>query len=124
LSANETAGALISMMARSTTRSNQRPDTLMQDRKADRSMKTSCDARPDHTLGSRAAFATAFGVTTGVPQIADDLNFATFFIVTWRPRCEKAGHELPRCVVIASDTAHVIFLAHRSEDGAPCAYVI
>ena len=32
------AGALTSMMARSTTRSNQRPDTLMQDRKADRSL--------------------------------------------------------------------------------------
>src|SRR5215204_2666890 len=32
LSANEIAPALISMMARSNTRSNQRPDTLMQDR--------------------------------------------------------------------------------------------
>src|SRR5215468_9900962 len=32
LSANEIACALISMMARSTTCSNQRPDTLMQDR--------------------------------------------------------------------------------------------
>src|SRR5260370_21110941 len=32
LSANEVASALISMVARSTTRSNQRPDTLMQDR--------------------------------------------------------------------------------------------
>src|SRR6266404_7207861 len=32
LSANEIAGALISMMARSPTSSNQRPDTLMQDR--------------------------------------------------------------------------------------------
>ncbi len=32
LSANENARALISMMARSTTHSNQRPDTLMQDR--------------------------------------------------------------------------------------------
>src|SRR5262249_19138811 len=44
------------MMARSTTRSNQRPDTLMQDRKADRSMKTSCDARPDRTLGHERCF--------------------------------------------------------------------
>jgi hypothetical protein len=34
LSANENARALISMMARSTTRSNRRPDTLMQDREA------------------------------------------------------------------------------------------
>src|SRR5262249_41194001 len=32
LSANEIARALISMMARSTTCSNQRPDTLMRDR--------------------------------------------------------------------------------------------
>jgi hypothetical protein len=32
LSANEIACALISMVARSTKRSNQRPDTLMQDR--------------------------------------------------------------------------------------------
>src|SRR6266581_329584 len=32
LSANENARALISIMARSTNRSNQRPDTLMQDR--------------------------------------------------------------------------------------------
>jgi hypothetical protein len=32
LSGNEIAGALISMMARSTARSNRRPDTLMQDR--------------------------------------------------------------------------------------------
>jgi hypothetical protein len=32
LSANENAGALISMMARSTMSSNQRPDTLMRDR--------------------------------------------------------------------------------------------
>jgi hypothetical protein len=31
LSANEKTGALISIMARSTKRSNQRPDTLMQD---------------------------------------------------------------------------------------------
>jgi hypothetical protein len=55
--ANETARALISMMARSTTRSNQRPDTLMQDRKADRSMKTSCDARPDHRVDATASMS-------------------------------------------------------------------
>jgi hypothetical protein len=33
LSANENVCALISMVARSTARSNQRPDTLMQDQK-------------------------------------------------------------------------------------------
>ncbi|WP_210205912.1 hypothetical protein, partial [Bradyrhizobium algeriense] len=42
---------LISMMARSTTRSNQRPDTLMQDRICQVD-ETSCNARPDHTFGS------------------------------------------------------------------------
>src|SRR5215813_1870747 len=39
LSANETARALISMMARSAKNSNQRPDTLMQDRTSANSMK-------------------------------------------------------------------------------------
>src|ERR1700756_3964972 len=41
------------MMARSTTRSNQRPDTLMQDRICQVD-ETSCNARPDHTCGSIA----------------------------------------------------------------------
>src|SRR5712691_10759167 len=50
LSANQNARALISMMARSTTRSNLRPDTLMQDRICQVD-ETSCNARPDHTLG-------------------------------------------------------------------------
>jgi hypothetical protein len=49
LSANQIARALISMMARS-TRSNQRSDTLMQDR-IGQSRQTSCTARPDHTSG-------------------------------------------------------------------------
>src|SRR5882762_211794 len=39
------------MMARSTTRSNLRPDTLMQDRICQVD-ETSCNARPDHTCGS------------------------------------------------------------------------
>src|SRR5205814_6780258 len=39
------------MMARNTTRSNQRPDTLMQDRICQVD-ETSCNARPDHTFGS------------------------------------------------------------------------
>jgi len=42
-------------MARSTTRSNQRPDTLMQDRICQVD-ETSCNARPDHTSGSKAPF--------------------------------------------------------------------
>jgi hypothetical protein len=40
--------ARISMMARSTERSNQRPDTLVQDRRFYFD-HPSCDARPDHT---------------------------------------------------------------------------
>ena len=52
-SGREIACALISMMARSTIRSKQRPDTLMQDRIC-RIDETSCTARPDHTFGSRA----------------------------------------------------------------------
>src|SRR6476661_7430863 len=40
------------MMVRSTTRSNQRPDTLMQDRICQVD-ETSCNARPDHTLGQK-----------------------------------------------------------------------
>src|SRR5215472_14360228 len=44
------------MMARSTKRSNQRPDTLMQDRISPNSNKSSCNARPDHTFGSFASF--------------------------------------------------------------------
>src|SRR5262245_33102625 len=39
------------MMARSQMRSNQRPDTLMQDRTR-QIEEPSCDARPDHTCGS------------------------------------------------------------------------
>src|SRR6185503_17817467 len=46
-------GALISTMARS-TRFNQRPDTLMQDRHR-QFAEPSCDARPDHTYGSDSA---------------------------------------------------------------------
>ena len=53
LSANQLECALISMMARSPTRSNQRPDTLTQDHICQVD-QTSCNARPDHTLGSKA----------------------------------------------------------------------
>src|SRR5262245_7548320 len=45
------------MMAWSTKGSNQRPDTLMQDRKSANPKKSSCNARPDHTSGSKREFA-------------------------------------------------------------------
>ena|SRR5215472_11710584 len=56
LSGNELARALISMMARSLC-SNQRPDTLMQDR-INQVDEISCTARPDHTFGSNAVNLT------------------------------------------------------------------
>ena len=45
------------MMARSTKGSNQRPDTLMQDRTSPNSEKSSCNTRPDHTFGSFSTFS-------------------------------------------------------------------
>src|SRR6516165_625017 len=54
------------MMARS-TRSNQRPDTLMQDRICQVD-ETSCNARLDHTSGSISSFRT------GVPDFRSTLN--------------------------------------------------
>src|SRR5436190_24074803 len=46
---NEVARSPISMIVGSTMSSNERPNTLMQDRSAS-STKTSCDPRPDHTF--------------------------------------------------------------------------
>src|SRR5215831_3970689 len=92
LSANENAGALISMMARSTNRSNQRPDTLMQDRRADRSMKTSCDARPDHTNGSSLSVSRHGGRRPVCLQQRKDLlslSTSTAYQLLCR---EDAGH--------------------------------
>src|SRR5437899_9334248 len=54
------------MMARSTTRSNQRPDTLMQDRICQVD-ETSCNARPDHTFGSNASIWPRFGHVWSCP---------------------------------------------------------
>jgi len=59
------------MMARSTTRSNQRPDTLMQDRICQLD-EASCNAWPDHTLGQTLQFRD-ISVTAGLPPI-----FGTF----------------------------------------------
>src|SRR5215469_6682830 len=54
LSANEIAGALISMMARS---NEPRPEAAYIDARPPTasSTKPSCNARPDHTCGSKAA---------------------------------------------------------------------
>jgi hypothetical protein len=45
----------------------------MQDRKADRSMKTSCDARPDHTLGHERRFRGVHD-ESGLPPIPERLR--------------------------------------------------
>jgi hypothetical protein len=54
------------MMARSTC-SNQRPDTLMQDRICQVD-ETSCNARPDHTFGSSTAMARTLMAQPVYPQ--------------------------------------------------------
>jgi hypothetical protein len=41
----------------------------MQDRKADRSMKTSCDARPDHTLGQTRPRRLSAGAVVARPVV-------------------------------------------------------
>jgi len=53
LSANEIACALISMMARSTTRSNQKAGYIDARPLTAGSAKSTCNARPDHTSGSK-----------------------------------------------------------------------
>src|ERR1700704_3467881 len=58
------------MMARSTTRSNQRPDTLMQDRIC-QVEETSCNARPDHTLGVKLRRTQCEQMSSGLPLKAD-----------------------------------------------------
>src|SRR5215831_3626720 len=73
---NENARALISMMARSTNRSNQRPDTLMQDRKAARSTKPLAThgrtihrvkMRPCHSLRGHATSSSVRSGPAGPP---------------------------------------------------------
>src|SRR5262249_5005030 len=62
--------------------SNQRPDTLMQDRTSANLTKSSCNARPDHTFGS---FTTdAVGATLGRERLQ------------FRGRCALAREVLER----------------------------
>src|SRR5215467_10593538 len=65
------------MMARGTRGSNQRPDTLMQDRTSAHSTKSSCNARPDHTSGSKASepIAPARRSMSGAPAKADQAEW-------------------------------------------------
>src|SRR5215471_12838663 len=70
LSAKKNACALISMMARSTNRSNQRPDTLMQDRKpTDRRNPLATHGRTTHWVES-GCDAVAVGRTYLFPPLS------------------------------------------------------
>src|SRR5215471_17502525 len=87
------------MMARSTTRSKQRPDTLMQDRIC-RIEKTSCNARPDHTSGSLATFlarspdvclSSDSGGIADIPSRVDIIRFFGIFSLKPGPADGLAG---------------------------------
>ena len=86
LSANELSGALMSMMARS-TRFNQRPDTLMQDRHRHID-EPSCDARPDHTLGHERPSSIAGSLSAHVREAAIHFHCVRMYTTpaTWRLR--------------------------------------
>src|SRR4051812_13925101 len=93
LSGNEIAGALISMMARS-KRSNQRPDTLMQDRYRQID-ELSCDARPDHTLGQVRPISNVRS-TSALPLIATRLR-------KWRHFASGPFSDIVTGVIFASN---------------------
>src|SRR5260370_32819827 len=80
------------MMARSTTRCNQRQDTLMQDRICQVD-ETSCNARPDHTLGQSLPKAIVPAMSAFPPRATEER--------TWRhvskvPLAEVALIRSPR----------------------------
>jgi hypothetical protein len=113
------------MMARSTTRSNQRPDTLMQDRLCQVD-ETSCNARPDHTLGS---IATEMGCPRHVrfPPVSDRTADIAALPKSAISRCRvsayhEAGDEKfvgPLCVSIASQ----ILPSSKHQEVAPASAV-
>jgi hypothetical protein len=72
LSANEIAGALISMMARSTTPSDQRPGTLMQDRTPDRRKSLATHGGTIHSGQLRRTQCEH--MFSALPQLADSLD--------------------------------------------------
>src|SRR6516165_12267580 len=86
-------------------RSNQRPDTLMQDRIA-RVEETSCTARPDHTLGSKASDRRAGRVRgmSAVPLIATELCPAAvrrLVPIGDLSRCSKRSYSPPSSSALA-----------------------
>ena len=84
------------MVARSTTRSNQRPDTLMQDR-IRRIEETSCNARPDHTLGSYPDLP--WGVACPLPPVRTSRAIALAPAINdVQPDARRAAGERPRAL--------------------------
>jgi len=109
LSAKKNAGALISMMARSSNRSNQRPDTLMQDCIPSDRLKTSCNARPDHTFGSSST--VVYDRPDGI------LSFDSF-----RARRVTVTEDMgPGCVKTRMSATTVAGESRRGIDGGLCA---
>ena len=87
------------MMARSAKCSNQRPDTLMQDRTSPNSKKFSCNARPDHTLGHNQTSSYAlryvrFSIGAGWCQALSDCSVDPSFDVARRDPRFSSGSAL------------------------------
>src|SRR5215831_10411950 len=103
LSANENARALISMMARSTNRSKSEAGYIDARPQSPQIDETSCDARPDHTFGSRAALPTVRSAGPELPQ--------------FRKRTDEACHSgsRPQAAVCAAAEGATI-LSSRARD--------
>jgi hypothetical protein len=88
----------MSMMARS-KRSNQRPDTLMQDRHRQID-ELSCDARPDHTLGHKQTSTDCCGALAfDTPQhyTAEVRTQMTMAGQTMQSRLKIEGERVGEC---------------------------
>ena len=107
------------MMARSPTRSDQRPDTLTQDRICQVD-QTSCNARPDHTLGSKAVRFRSSKCFPVLTQVYGPAVRCKRFCRAWRQRsCINVSglwlEHLPRAIMDIS--AHAVSLADRPQPG-------
>src|SRR5262249_24144600 len=112
------------MMARSTKRSNQRPDTLMQDRISPNSNKSSCNARPDHTFGSKAEKLDlsircplcprerTLSDTTGMSALCQKRTYAPQqkhrYSITWSARASSAAERPCRAYQLRLHSRHEI----------------
>ena len=128
LSANEIARALISMMARSTTRSNQRPDTLMQDRSPPaRRNLLATHGRTIHAGQSRH-FDRA-SLTSGLPRIVLQNSKMARSIFSAKRATKRqspidvSSSALPKLPVSSSPVAAVPHMIIRSPRPQPGKFV-